>query len=105
VPTRYRRLVIEYDNHMDNLLTDCLVFERYELGQKRGLEASEPQHAALVADLVTLHDPNSSSTIWWQSELHRFSASGDDYPSLLMSPSTHRHLREMQRHKMLNLFD
>jgi hypothetical protein len=61
--TRYKRLVIVgYDDHMGNLSTDHLVLERYELGQQRGLEASEPQHAALVADIVTLHDPNSSST-------------------------------------------
>jgi uncharacterized protein YjlB len=61
--TRYRRLVIvRYDDHRGNLSTDYLVLERYELGQQRGLEASEPQHAALVADIVTLHDPNSSST-------------------------------------------
>lgn len=60
---RYRRLVIVgYDDHMSNLSTDYLVLERYELGQQRGLEASEPQHAALVADIVTLHDPDSSST-------------------------------------------
>jgi len=50
-----------YD-HRGNVSTDYLVLERYELGQQRGLETSEPQHAALVADIVTLHDPNSSST-------------------------------------------
>lgn len=61
--TRYRRLVIVgYDDYMGNLSTDYLVLKRYELGQQRGLEASEPQHAALVADIVTLHGPNSSST-------------------------------------------
>jgi hypothetical protein len=63
VRTRYRRLVIVgYDDHRANLSTDYPVLERYELGQQRGLEAPEPQHAALVADIVTLHDPNSSST-------------------------------------------
>ncbi len=61
--TRYRRLVmVGYDDHGGNLSTDYLVLERYELGQQRGLEASEPQHTALVADIVTLHDANSSST-------------------------------------------
>lgn len=60
--TRYRRLVIVgYDDNKANLSTDYLVLERYKLGQQCGLEASEPQHAALVADIVTLHDPNSSS--------------------------------------------
>jgi hypothetical protein len=54
--------VVGYDDHGDSLSTDYLVFERYELGQQRGLEASEPQHVALVADIVTLHDPYSSST-------------------------------------------
>jgi len=63
VRTRYRRLVtVGYDDHRGNLSIDYLVFERYELGQQRGLKASEPQHAALVADIVTLHDPNGSST-------------------------------------------
>lgn len=58
-----RSVIIGYNDYRDNLSTDYLVFERYELGQQRGLEASEPQHAALVADIVTLHDGNSSSTI------------------------------------------
>ena len=88
-----------------NLSTDYLVLERYELGQQRGLEASESQHAALVADIVTLPDYNSSSTTGRRSELHRFPASGDDHLSQLISPSTHRHLRVMQVHEMLNLFD
>lgn len=69
--THYRRLVIVgYDDHGGNLSTNDLVLERYELGQQRSLEASEPQHPALVADIVTLHDPNSSSTTRWRFELH-----------------------------------
>jgi hypothetical protein len=55
--------MVRYDNHMGDLLTDYLVFERHEFGQQRGFEASEPQYAALAADIVTLHDPNCSSTI------------------------------------------
>ncbi len=61
----YRRLVIfRYDDPKGSLSTSCPVFERYELGQQRGLEAAKPQHAALVADIATLHDLNGSSTIW-----------------------------------------
>ena len=59
-----RLVIVGYDDHRGNLSTGCLVSERYELGQQRGLEAPEPQHAALVADIVTLHDPNSSTTTW-----------------------------------------
>jgi len=55
---------MRYDDLKGSLSTSCPVFERYELGQQRGLEAAKPQHAALVADIPTLHDLNGSSTIW-----------------------------------------
>ena len=63
--THYLRLVIiGYDDHWVSLLSDCPVLERHEPGQQRGLEAAKPQHAALVAGIATLRDPNGSSSVW-----------------------------------------